>query len=141
VRRHASEKIISILQLMDRLPENERLTVDVLRQIIIQNLPSQCKEKLAFNVPFFYGKRGICIVWPSTIPGGGIRQGVLLGFWQGRRLNDDDGFLVRGTNKKIFYRIFRNVDEIDDAPIVKLLKEAVRIDNLLPDKTSFRKNK
>jgi len=141
VRRHASEKIISILQLMDRLPENERLTVDVLRQIIIQNLPSQCKEKLAFNVPFFYGKRGICIVWPSTIPGGGIKQGVLLGFWQGRRLNDGDGFLVRSTNKKIFYRIFKNVDEIDDAPIVKLLKEAVRIDNLLPDKTSFRKNK
>ena len=121
--RHASQKII----------------VDVLRQIIIENLPSQCKEKLAFNVPFFYGKRGICIVWPSAVAGGGITQGVLLGFWQGRRLNDDDGFLVRGTNKKIFYRIFKDVDEIDEAPIVKLLKEAVRIDNL-PNNISSRGN-
>jgi len=132
------KRITSILELMDRLPENERLIVDVLRQIIIENLPSHCKEKLAFNVPFFYGKRGICIVWPSSVPRGGIKQGVLLGFWQGRRLNDEDGFLVRGTNKKIFYRIFKNVEEIEEPPIIKLLKEAVRIDNL-PEKTSFGK--
>jgi hypothetical protein len=123
-------KITSLLHLFDRLPENERIIVDVLRQIIIENLPTCCKEKLAFNVPYFYGKKGICIIWPASIPRGGIKQGVLLGFWQGNKLNDADNYLTHGTNKKVFYKIFRHVEEIEEAAIVKLLKEAVRIDNL-----------
>ena len=117
-----------MLQLFERLPDNERIIVDVLRQIVKENLPSACKEKLAFNVPYFYGKRGICIIWPSTIPRGGIKQGVLLGFWQGNKLRDEDAYLTHGTNKKIFYKIFNHVNEIDEAAIVKLLKEAVEID-------------
>lgn len=124
----ASEKIFSIVQLFERLPEEERIMVDVLRQIIIENLPSTCKEKLAFNVPYFCGRKGICIIWPAAIPRGGIKQGVLLGFWQGNRLRDEDGYLTHGTNKKIFYKVFKNVDEIDEAAIVKLLKEAARVD-------------
>ena len=126
-----SYKIVSVLHLFERLPKNERLIVDVLRQIITENLPSNCKEKLAFNVPFFYGNRGICIIWPATIPRGGIQEGVLLGFWQGNKLNDEDGYLTHGTNKKVFYKIFNEVDEIDEPAIVKLLKEAVKVDNSL----------
>ena len=126
----SSEKIVSILQLFERLPDNERIIVDVLRQIVNENLPPTCKEKLAFNVPYFYGNRGICIIWPSTIPRGGIKQGVLLGFWQGNKLKDEDAYLTHGTNKKIFYKIFNEVNEIDEAAIVKLLKEAVRVDSL-----------
>ena len=53
------------------LPENERIIVDILRQIILESLPKRCKEKISYNVPFFYGNKGICIIWPSTIPGGG----------------------------------------------------------------------
>ena len=124
------EKIVSLLQLFERLPENERIIVDVLRQIVMENLPSTCKEKLAFSVPYFYGNRGICIIWPSTIPRGGIKQGVLLGFWQGNKLNDKDVYLTHGTNKKVFYKIFNDVNEIDEAAVVKLLKEAVRVDRL-----------
>jgi hypothetical protein len=81
-------KIKSILDLFEILPENERIIVDVLRQIIIENLPKECKEKISYNVPFFYRKRGLCIVWPSTIPRGGIKEGVLLGFWYGNKLTD-----------------------------------------------------
>src|SRR5213075_180602 len=131
------EKIVSLLQLFERLPENERIIVDVLRQIVMENLPSTCKEKLAFNVPYFYGKRGICIIWPSTIPRGGIKQGVLLGFWQGNKLNDADQYLTHGTNKKVFYKIFRDVEEIDEAAIVKLLKEAVKVDRLSTNSASL----
>jgi hypothetical protein len=126
----SSEKIVSMLQLFERLPDNERIIVDVLRQIVKENLPSSFREKLSFNVPYFYGKRGICIIWPSTIPRGGIKQGVLLGFWQGNKLKDEDAYLTHGTNKKIFYKIFNEVNEIDEAAIVKLLKEAVRIDKM-----------
>jgi hypothetical protein len=122
-------RITSIVQLFDRLPEKERIIVDVLRQIVSDNLPGYCKEKLAFNVPYFFGKRGICIIWPATIPRGGIKEGVLLGFWQGNKLNDEDGYLTHGTNKKVFYKIYKEIEEIDEAAIVKLLKDAVRIDD------------
>ena len=125
-----SIKIRSLLQLMEALPENERIITDVLRQIIIETLPKSCKEKISFNVPFFYGHKGICIVWPASIPRGGFKEGVLLGFWQGNKLNDEDDYLIHGSNKKIFYRVYKYVDDIDVIPIVKLLKEAVRVDEL-----------
>ena len=130
MKPNSSGKISSLLQLFDLLPEHERIIVDVLRQIILENLPSTCKEKLAFNVPYFYGKKGICIIWPATIPRGGIRQGVLLGFWQGNKLNDADNYLTHGTNKKVFYKIFNAVEDIDENAIIKLLKEALRVDGL-----------
>ena len=78
---------------------------------------------------FFYGKKGVCIIWPSTIPRGGIKKGVLLGFWYGNKLKDTDNFLTHGTNKQIFYKIYYSADEIEEAPIINLLKEAVELDN------------
>src|SRR6266446_5897622 len=110
----SSYKMVSVLHFYERLPENQGLIVDVLRQIVIENLPPNCNEKLAFGVPFFYGNKGICIIWPAAIPRGGIAQGVLLGFWQGNKLKDNDEYLTHGSNKKIFYRIFNDVYEIDE---------------------------
>jgi hypothetical protein len=124
------QRVTSLVQLFDRLPEDERIIVDVLRQIVIENLPSYCKEKFSFNVPYFYGNRGICIIWPASIPRGGFKKGVLLGFWQGNKLKDEDHYLTHGTNKKVFYKIYTSVEDIDEPAIVKLLKEAVRVDSL-----------
>ena len=123
-------KIRSLLGLFEVMTEEERIIVDVLRQIILENLPAGCKEKFSYNVPYFYGKKGICIIWPASIPRGGIKEGVLLGFWYGNRLNDIDNYLTHGTNKQIYYKIFKKAEEIDEDAIVKLLKEAIRIDNL-----------
>jgi len=123
-------KIKSLIELIDLLPENERIIVDVLRQIIIENLPAYCKEKISYNVPFFYGKKGICIVWPATVPRGGIKRGVLLGFWYGCKLQDVDNYLTHGTNKQIFYKIYYTPEEINEKAIKKLLKEAVAFDAL-----------
>src|ERR1700740_3599137 len=117
-------KIKSVLQLFEILPEQERIIVDVLRQIILESLPGYCKEKISYNVPFFYGNKGICIVWPSTIPRGGIKEGVLLGFWYGNKLKDVDQYLTHGTNKQIFYKVYKSAEEINERAIVKLLKEA-----------------
>ena len=125
-------KIKSLVQLYALLPENERIITDVLRQIIKENLPDYCKEKISYNVPFFYGNKGICIIWPASIPRGGFKQGVLLGFWFGNKLEDKDHYLTHGTNKKVFYKIFQSVDNIEEEPIKKLLKEALRIDDLSP---------
>jgi Domain of unknown function (DU1801) len=120
-------KVISFLNLYELLTEDERLITDVLRQIVAENLPG-CKEKISFSVPFFYGKKGICIIWPASIPRGGIKAGVLLGFWYGNKLKDTDHHLVHGTNKQIFYRIYHKVEEIDETAITKLLKEALDVD-------------
>lgn len=121
-------KITSLLQLYEILPEQERLIVDVLRQIVEENLPDYCKEKISFNVPYFYGKKGICIIWPATVPRGGIKKGVLFGLWYGNRLKDVDRYLTHGTNKQIFYKIYQSVEEINEKAIVKLLREAVEVD-------------
>ncbi|RTL61055.1 MAG: DUF1801 domain-containing protein [Sphingobacteriales bacterium] len=125
-------KIRNLVQLYDLLPDEERITVDVLRQIIKENLPDYCKEKIAYHVPFFYGNRSICIVWPATVPRGGIKSGVLLGFWYGNRLNDVDQYLTHGTNKQVFYKIYQTAEDINEAAIVKLLKEAAALDATFP---------
>lgn len=121
-------KIRSLVQLYDLVTEEERIITDVLRQVISETLPAYCKEKISYNVPFFFGNRSICLVWPASVPRGGIKNGVLLGFWYGNRLNDADGYLTHGTNKQIFYKIFYSADEIQVKPLVKMLKEAARFD-------------
>lgn len=121
-------KIKNLVGLFELLPENEKIITDMLRQIILETIPDYCKEKISYNVPFFYGNKGVCIIWPSTIPGGGIKSGVLLGFWQGNKLSDKDNFLSHGSNKKVFYKIYQTPGEIKAKPIKKLLREAIRID-------------
>ncbi len=120
----------SIPELYDSLLEQERILVDVLRQIVIETLPSYCKEKLSYGVPYFYGNRGICIIWPASVPRGGIKSGVLFGFSHGNKLNDEDQYLIHGNNKQVFYRIYQSPEEIDQDALIKLLKEALRIDGM-----------
>jgi len=121
-------KIQNVAELMAFLTEEEAIILDVLRQILLENLPDYCREKISYNVPYFYGKRGICILWPASVPRGGVKEGVLLGFWYANRLKDEDAYLEKGTNKQIFYKIFKSVQEIDEKAIVKLLEEAVGVD-------------
>jgi hypothetical protein len=124
----AAEKIRSVLQLYEAIPEDQRILVDVLRSVVAASLPSYCKEKISFNVPYFYGNKGICIIWPAAIPRGGIKKGVLFGFWYGNRLKDKSGYLTHGTNKQIFYKIYHHPDEIDIKKLVTLLREAIVVD-------------
>ncbi len=121
-------KIQSPQDLIDIILPEEWLMVDILRQIVLAKLPDYCKEKISFSVPYFYGRRGICIIWPASIPRGGFKEGVLLGFWQGNKLADEDNYLTKGTNKKVYYRIYKSAEEIDVAAIEKLLDEAIAID-------------
>lgn len=121
-------KFQSFVEFWEYLPENERVIVDVLRQIIKENLPSTHKEKLAYNVPYYYGNKRICLIWPGAIPWGGVRRGVLLGFCQGFKLSDPENYLVHGTNKQVYYKIYHSVEEIDEQAIAGLLKEAIEVD-------------
>ena len=122
-------KFQSFVEFWEYLPEEERMIVDVLRQIVLANLPGGIKEKLSYNVPYFCGNRRICMIWPGSIPWGGIRSGVLFGFSYGNKLRDEDNYLDHGTNKQVFYKIYHSVDEIDEQAIARLLKEAVELDS------------
>ncbi len=121
-------KIKSIVQLYDLLPDHEQMIVDILRSIIVDQSPAHIKEKISYNVPFFYGHRSLCLVWPSTIPRGGIKEGVLLGFWYGHKLIDEDHYLDRGTNKQVYYKIFKSVEEINVDAVSKILQSAIDYD-------------
>ncbi len=120
----------SPLEFWEYLPEDERIIADVLRQIILEGLPAYCKEKLSYNVPFFYGKRRICMIWPASIPWGGIKSGVLFGLCQENKLIDVNNFLTHGTNKQVFYKIYHSPQEIDYDAIVSIIQEAVEVDKL-----------
>lgn len=123
-------KFRSMIEFWEWLPEKERILTDVLRQIILEQLPTKCREKLTYNVPFYYGKKRICLIWPASVPWGGFKKGVFLGFCQGDKLKDPDNYLEHGTNKKIYYRIFHSEEEINVPVISALLREAVAIDGM-----------
>ena len=99
-------KFQSLVEFWEYLPNEERLIVDYLRQIVIANLPSTFKEKISYNVPFYYGNKRICSIWPAAIPRGGIKKGVLFGFCYGNKLQDTENYLTHGTNKQVYYKIF-----------------------------------
>ena len=68
-------------------------------------------------------------LWPASIPRGGIKKGVLLGFCYGHLLEDIDQYLTHGSNKQIFYKIYQSPEEIDEEAVAKLLRAAVNLDN------------
>lgn len=121
-------RFTSMLEFWEWLSPAERIIVDVLRQIITEALPAGYYEKLTNNVPYFFGRKRICMIWPASIPGGGVRSGVLLGFSYGNRLPDRHRYLDHGSNKRIFYKIYQRAEDIDAAAIESLLQEAVDVD-------------
>ena len=129
----------NLVELFNYLPEQEKIIVDVLRQIILSAYPNYIKEKISYNVPFFYAKKGIAIIWPASVPRGGIKSGVLLGFWYGNKIKDVDNYLIHGTNKQVFYKIFQVAEDIDDKPILKLLKEAVNLDKTFIERSKRKR--
>lgn len=79
-------KFQSLVELFEFLPQDEALLTDVLRQITMETLNGYGKEKLSYNVPFFYGNKSICLIFPASVPRSGVKRGVLFGFWYGNRL-------------------------------------------------------
>ena len=93
----------NIDQFLDFLPDGEKRMTEILRTIILDTLP-QCKEKLSYNVPFYKLRKRICFIWPSAIPWGNVKEGVMLGFTNGSQLTDD-GYLEKGERKSVYTRV------------------------------------
>ena len=116
----------SVNEFLDYLPPGELKIVECLREIIFQCLPD-AKEKLVYNVPFYYRHSRICYIWPGAVPWGGTREGVVLGFCKGNLLSDSR-YLERGTRKYIYTKTFYQLKDINREMVTQLLYEAIVID-------------
>lgn len=109
-------------EFLDYLPEEEVEIVLFLRNIILNCMDG--KEKLAYNVPFYYRHSRICYIWPASIPRGKVEKGVAIGFCKGKLLSDDTFETTKFASKQTF----TSVKEIDVALLKQQIYEAVLID-------------
>jgi len=127
-------KFRTIDEFLDFIPANELEIVQVLRNIILQNIPA-CTEKLAYNVPFFYRHSRICFVWPGSITWGNVKPDtVRLGFVHGSLMRDEINYLDKGDRKKVCFRDYTNIREIDPDVLKLYIFEAGEIDEQLFNK-------
>ncbi|GAA0893923.1 hypothetical protein GCM10009122_36030 [Fulvivirga kasyanovii] len=114
---------------LDYLPENELAIVERLRTLVLETIP-EVKEKLAYNVPFYYRHYRLLYLWPAAVPWGGLRSGVSLGFCYGSQI-DDGGYLNKAEKKQTASKNFKSADEIDTFMLRDLIYQSVEIDNEL----------
>jgi len=121
-------KFNSLDDFLSYLPEDELKIVQFLRQIIANCIPDY-KEKLAYNVPFYYCKKRILFIWPASVPWGKVKnKGVKFGFCEGYLLNDDINYLEKENRKQVYTKTFYNIDEIDVDLLKSYIFQAVELD-------------
>lgn len=120
----------SVGEMLAYLPYEEFVIVDRLRELIYECIPD-VREKLAYNVPFFYRHSRLVFIWPGSVPWGRKRKaGVELGFCRGNLLSDPS-YLNKGNRKEVFIKTFHSEKEIHIGEVKRLLLEAVAIDREL----------
>ena len=127
-RKMQSVNFESVHEFLDYITEDELKIVEFLRNLIAESLP-EVKEKLSFNVPFFYRKRNICFIWPASIKWGNVNQnGVSLGFTQGDKLSNVEGYFEQKDRKRVISKTFFSIQEIDVDLVKTSLFEAFELD-------------
>jgi hypothetical protein len=124
-------KFRNIDEFLENLPDNERVIVDFLRAMVLDCIP-ECKEKLAYNVPFYYRHSRICFIWPPSVPWGNTAiKGIQFGFCNGYLLRDEKQYLEKGSRKLVYWKEYSQLKEIDTDLLRTFLFEAVEIDEQL----------
>jgi hypothetical protein len=95
----------TIQEFLDFIPESERIMVEHLRSLTFVTIP-EVKEKLSYNVLFYFRNKRLCFNWPASVPWGKVSNGVRLGFANGNRIQDEFGYLVSEPSKSIANRTF-----------------------------------
>jgi hypothetical protein len=115
-------------EFLDFLPDAQREIVEVLRDIVRNCMP-EAREKLSYNVPYYFLRKRVCFIWPSAVPWGKVeRNGVLFGFCRGNELPDDLNYLEAGSRKIVRCMTFTHVNEIDPAVLRAYLFAAIELD-------------
>jgi hypothetical protein len=114
-------------EFLDYLPPQELKIVERLRALLFECIPD-VREKLTYNVPFYYRYARILFIWPGSVPWGStLHNSVNLGFCKGHLLSDPS-YLEKGTRKEVYIKSFYKAREIDAEAIRQLLYEAVVVD-------------
>jgi hypothetical protein len=131
-RKMQSVKFKSIEEFLDFLPAEELAITERLREIVLTCLP-EAKEKLSFNVPYYFLRMAVCFIWPASILWGKKQtyQGVRFGFTKGYLMEDALGYLDKGNRKQIYWKDFQTVEEIDVPLLKTYLQEAILIDEVI----------
>lgn len=117
----------SVSALLDYLPPNELKIVERLQSLVLACIPD-AKEKLSYNVPYYFRHTRICFIWPGSVPWGNVPAGgVALGFCKGHLLADPS-YLEAGHRKEVFTKTFYSTRDIDATTLRQLLYEAAAID-------------
>jgi len=113
----------------DFLPSNELQVAQMLRQLIYDSVPI-CTEKLSYNVPFFYGQKSICFIWPGSVLWGKKKSynGVRLGLTHGYLLDNSMEYFEEGNRKYVIHRDFLSPQDIDHDIVKAYLQQAAEID-------------
>jgi len=118
-------------EFLNYLPDNELEIVQFLRKLILDCIPF-CKEKLAYNVPYYYRNSRICFIWPPSVPSGNVRiKGVQFGFCNGHLMDDSLNYLDKGNRKQVYWKEFSDIKDIDVDILKTYLFDAVSIDERL----------
>ena len=127
-------KFQSVEEFLDFLPEDQKLLVLLLREIVLECIPD-CTEKLSYNVPYYSRNKRVCFIWPSAVPWGKVeRNGVLFGFVRGNLIQDEINWLEKGTRKQVYTKTFFKVQEIEEEVLRAYIFEAVELDETLKNK-------
>ena len=122
-------KFPSLDAFYDFLPSNELQVAQILRQLIYDSVPI-CTEKLSYNVPFFYGQKSICFIWPGSVLWGKKKSynGVRLGLTHGYLLDNSMEYFEQGNRKYVIHRDFLSPQDIDHDIVKAYLQQAAEID-------------
>lgn len=111
------------------LPDHEAALVKRLHEIVITTLPElQCK--FSYEVPYYFGKRRVCFIWPASKGASGVKDGVLLGFCEGHRIGDESGSMKMENRKQVGVIVYTSLKQIDPEVIIPLLQQAWLVDKM-----------
>ena len=120
-------KFRNIDDFLSYLPEEELVIVEYLREIVLDCIPDG-REKLSYNVPFYYKNARICFIWPASVPWGKVEKGVALGFCQAQHLST---VIPDVGTKNISKQLFLSLKDIEVDQLRSQLYEAVVVDEEL----------
>jgi hypothetical protein len=113
----------SIAAFLEYLPAEEKEIVLFLRKIIMECMPDS-KEKIAYNIPFYYRHSKICYIWPSSIPWEKVITGVGIGFCKSVSFLDKTFETTNFSSKTLF----SSIKDIDIVSLKAQIQEAILID-------------
>ncbi len=121
-------------EFFDFLPEKELELVSHLRRIVLECIPN-CKEKLSYNVPYYWNHSRVCFIWPSSITWGNVKtKGVRFGFVNGNLMRDEINYLEKENRKQVYVKDFSSINEVDEVLLKTYIFEALQVDEQLKKK-------